>query len=71
MPAGVGHDVTFAALDTFASIIAAYPAIFSGFHALAINHTRCWLAVPTFNQFPINLGQQTVVAPTVEIVSNR
>ena len=38
--ARLGHDLTLAALDALASIIAAYPPVFSGFHAVTINHTR-------------------------------
>ena len=37
----VGDDMTLAALDPFPCIKATNPSAFSGFHALAVNDTRC------------------------------
>ena len=36
----IGDDVALAPLDPFSGIIAADPATFSGFYALAVNHTN-------------------------------
>lgn len=36
----IGHNVALAPLDPFARIVAANPSTFSGFDALAVDHTR-------------------------------
>ena len=38
---GVGDDVALAAPDLFPGVIARNTATFRGFHALAVDHTRC------------------------------
>ena len=69
----VGDDVTLAALDPFPGIIAANPATFSGFHAPAVNHTRCQAGLPTShltrerNQTVIEFDKQAAAAPVMEM----
>jgi hypothetical protein len=50
---GIGEDMTLAALDLLARIIAARSAAFRGFHALAVDHTGCRLG-----QFSCVLAQR-------------
>jgi len=40
--------MAFTPLDPLSSVIASYPATFSGFHALAVNHTRRWARCAPF-----------------------
>jgi hypothetical protein len=75
--AGVGEDVALAALDLLARVIPARPAAFSGFDALAVNHSgaRRGLAprrLPAGHQQQmIDRGPKAAVAPGVEIALNR
>jgi len=48
----VGDDVALAALDLFACIIAANPATFRCFNALAVNYTGTWGGFTTLGLAP-------------------
>ena len=72
----IGDDVALAPLDPFSGIIAANPAAFSGFYALAVNHTRCRAGrtpdaqTRHLDQTLVDFAQQAVAAPVIEIASH-
>ena len=86
----IGDDVALAPLDPFsvravyaaplgprsALIIAGNPATFSGFYALAVNHTRCRVgrtpAAQTrqLDQTLVDFAQHAVAAPVMELASH-
>ncbi len=72
----IGDNVTFAALDLFASVIAANAPAFSGFDALAVDHSGRWTGFAALqftgieNQKVIDGFQQTLVGPVIEIALN-
>ena len=86
----IGDDVALAPLDPFsvraayaaplgprsALIIAGNPATFSGFYALAVNHTRCRAgrtpAAQTrqLDQRLVDFAQHAVAAPVIKIASH-
>lgn len=74
---GIGEDMTLAALDLLAGIIAAWSAAFRGFHALAVNNARCRLCRPSrqkacgHHQRFVDDVEHAAVAQPVEIVLNR
>ena len=86
----IGDDVALAPLDPFsvraayaaplgprsALTIAANPAAFSGFYALAVNHTRCRAGrtpdaqTRHLDQTLVDFAQQAVAAPVMETASH-
>ena len=74
--AGVSNDVAFSTFDPLARIVAGKGRIFRGFHALTVDHTGCRLHIASCreargrDQVAIDLGQQAIIAPTIEIVAH-
>ncbi len=73
----IGDDVTLAALDLLARVIAPNTTAFRGFHALAVDHPGARAGLASFqlpgrhDQVMVDALQQAVGAPVVEIALDR